>query len=30
MTTEAIDTDLKAHEARVAMLLEVERIARGE
>ena len=29
-TMAAIDTDLKAHEARVAMLLEVERIARGE
>ena len=30
LTMAAIDTDLKAHEARVAMLLEVERIARGE
>ena len=29
LTMAAIDTDLKAHEARVAMLLEVERIARG-
>ena len=28
LTMAAIDTDLKAHEARVAMLLEVERIAR--
>ena len=30
LTMAAIDTDLKAHEARVAMLLEVERIAREE
>ena len=29
LTMAAIDTDLKAHEARVAMLLEVERIAKG-
>ena len=28
LTMAAIDTDLKAHEARVALLLEVERIAR--
>jgi len=30
LTMAAIDTDLKAHEARASMLLEVERIARGE